>query len=96
MMPASQARMAKMVSRIQPLGCWYTPSNAALDPMAWTNATHGQVPGHLPDAWHMGDTGLVECAQDGTSKGGPPHFHHPDLTRAGKPGDQAHPRNVRL
>eukprot|EP00971_Amphidinium_carterae_P215245 4271725-Amphidinium_carterae.4 len=29
---------------------------------------------------------LVKCAEDGGCKWGPPHFHHPDINRAGKPG----------
>eukprot|EP00971_Amphidinium_carterae_P300665 5974105-Amphidinium_carterae.1 len=32
-MPASQASTAYAESRIQLLGCWYTPSKAALEPM---------------------------------------------------------------
>eukprot|EP00971_Amphidinium_carterae_P270925 5376367-Amphidinium_carterae.2 len=32
-MPASQARTEYAESRIQLLGCWYTPSKAALEPM---------------------------------------------------------------
>eukprot|EP00971_Amphidinium_carterae_P108716 2152472-Amphidinium_carterae.1 len=56
MTPASQVSTAKMESRIQLLGCWYTPSKAALSQChTWQDPRR---PGPLPNVWDTAGTRL--------------------------------------